>query len=141
MAFLLSGSSHERVYASGGYWMASLAAAPLYLTYKMYRTGVESEARQGVILEAAHDVGVPGLRLHVADVVEEIRAEERARGLLEEHAGVPGVREVGRVAVAEAAPAGREGLVVLEDAPLPPDYSVFGEVATTPSGPPSNAWI
>ena len=32
-----------------------LTAAPLYLTYKMYRTGVESEARQGAILEAAHD--------------------------------------------------------------------------------------
>ena len=32
-----------------------LAAAPLYLTYKMYRTGAESEARQGAILEAAHD--------------------------------------------------------------------------------------
>ena len=28
---------------------------PLYLTYKMYRAGVESEARQGAILEAAHD--------------------------------------------------------------------------------------
>ena len=32
-----------------------LAAAPLYLTYKMYRAGRESEARQGAILEAAHD--------------------------------------------------------------------------------------
>jgi PAS domain S-box-containing protein len=32
-----------------------LAAAPLYLTYKMYRAGAESEARQGAILEAAHD--------------------------------------------------------------------------------------
>jgi PAS domain S-box-containing protein len=32
-----------------------LTAAPLYLTYKMYRAGVESEARQGAILEAAHD--------------------------------------------------------------------------------------
>jgi PAS domain S-box-containing protein len=26
-----------------------------YLTYKMYRTGLETEARQGAILEAAHD--------------------------------------------------------------------------------------
>ena len=41
---------------SSGYWLAILlTAAPLYLTYKMYRTGDESEARQGAILEAAHD--------------------------------------------------------------------------------------
>jgi PAS domain S-box-containing protein len=41
---------------SAGYGLtALLAAAPLYLTYKMYRTGAESEARQGAILEAAHD--------------------------------------------------------------------------------------
>ena len=39
-----------------GYWLTLLlTAAPLYLTYKMYREGVESEARQGAILEAAHD--------------------------------------------------------------------------------------
>jgi PAS domain S-box-containing protein len=39
-----------------GYWLTLLVtAAPLYLTYKMYRTGVESEARQGAILEAADD--------------------------------------------------------------------------------------
>jgi PAS domain S-box-containing protein len=41
---------------SSGYWLTLLlAAAPLYLTYKVYRTGVASEARQGAILEAAHD--------------------------------------------------------------------------------------
>jgi PAS domain S-box-containing protein len=41
---------------SSGYWLAILlTAGPLYLTYKMYRTGVESEARQGAILEAAQD--------------------------------------------------------------------------------------
>ena len=41
---------------SSGYWLTLLlAAAPLYLTYKMYRTGADSEARQGAILEAAHD--------------------------------------------------------------------------------------
>jgi PAS domain S-box-containing protein len=41
---------------SSGYWLAILlTAAPLYLTYKMYRTGIESEARQGAILEAAQD--------------------------------------------------------------------------------------
>jgi PAS domain S-box-containing protein len=41
---------------SSGYWLAFLlTAAPLYLTYKMYRAGAESEARQGAILEAAHD--------------------------------------------------------------------------------------
>src|SRR5206468_1320350 len=39
-----------------GYWLPLvLTAAPLYLTYKLYRAGRESEARQGAILEAAHD--------------------------------------------------------------------------------------
>ena len=41
---------------SAGYWLTLLlAAAPLYLTYKVYRAGLETEARQGAILEAAHD--------------------------------------------------------------------------------------
>ena len=41
---------------TSGYWLAILLmAAPLYLTYRMYRAGVEVEARQGAILEAAHD--------------------------------------------------------------------------------------
>ena len=41
---------------SAGYWLTLLlTAAPLYLTYKMYRAGKETEARQGAILEAAHD--------------------------------------------------------------------------------------
>jgi len=41
---------------SSGYWLTLLlTAAPLYLTYKMYRAGRESDARQGAILEAAHD--------------------------------------------------------------------------------------
>jgi PAS domain S-box-containing protein len=41
---------------SSGYWLTLLlTAAPLYLTYRMYRAGVESEAQQGAILEAAHD--------------------------------------------------------------------------------------
>ena len=41
---------------SSGYWLtALLTAAPLYLTYKMYRAGIESEKQQGRILEAAHD--------------------------------------------------------------------------------------
>ena len=41
---------------SSGYWLTILlTAAPLYLTYRMYRAGVESTARQGAILEAAHD--------------------------------------------------------------------------------------
>ncbi|HEY7290641.1 MAG TPA: ATP-binding protein [Vicinamibacterales bacterium] len=45
-----------QVVRSSGPWMTLLlTAAPLYLTYKMYRAGVESEARQGAILEAAHD--------------------------------------------------------------------------------------
>ena len=39
-----------------GYWLTLLlTAAPLYLTYRMYRAGRESEARQGAILKAAHD--------------------------------------------------------------------------------------
>jgi PAS domain S-box-containing protein len=41
---------------SSGYWLTLLlAAAPLYLTYKVYRAGAQTEARQGAILEAAHD--------------------------------------------------------------------------------------
>jgi PAS domain S-box-containing protein len=44
------------VMESSGYWLTVLLAAlPLYLTYKVYRAGKESEARQGAILEAAHD--------------------------------------------------------------------------------------
>ena len=45
-----------RVTESSGWWLtALLTAAPLYLTYRMYRAGAESEARQGAILEAAYD--------------------------------------------------------------------------------------
>ena len=45
-----------KVTESSGYWLTLLLfAAPLYLTYKMYRAGRESDARQGAILEAAHD--------------------------------------------------------------------------------------
>jgi PAS domain S-box-containing protein len=45
-----------QVTESSGYWLTLLlTAAPLYLTYKMYRAGAESEARQGAILEAAAD--------------------------------------------------------------------------------------
>jgi PAS domain S-box-containing protein len=41
---------------SSGYWLTLLlTAAPLYLTYKVYRTGIATEARQGAILEAAQD--------------------------------------------------------------------------------------
>jgi PAS domain S-box-containing protein len=44
------------VTATSGYWLALLVmSAPLFLTYKIYRAGVEVEARQGAILEAAHD--------------------------------------------------------------------------------------
>ena len=44
------------VTASAGYWLTLLlASAPLFLTYKIYRAGTEVEARQGAILEAAHD--------------------------------------------------------------------------------------
>jgi PAS domain S-box-containing protein len=45
-----------KVTQSAGYGLTLLlTAAPLYLTYKMYRAGRESEARQGAILEAAQD--------------------------------------------------------------------------------------
>ena len=41
---------------SSGVWFAVLLLlAPLYLTYKVYRTGVDVEAKQGAILEAASD--------------------------------------------------------------------------------------
>ena len=45
-----------KVTETSGYWLTMLlAAAPLYLTYKMYMAGRETEAHQGAILEAAHD--------------------------------------------------------------------------------------
>src|SRR4029077_4062889 len=45
-----------KVTESAGYGLTLLlTAAPLYLTYKMYRAGRESDARQGAILEAAQD--------------------------------------------------------------------------------------
>jgi PAS domain S-box-containing protein len=45
-----------KVTESSGYWLTLLlTAAPLYLPYRMYRAGRESDARQGAILEAAHD--------------------------------------------------------------------------------------
>jgi PAS domain S-box-containing protein len=44
------------VMESAGTWLTLIVSAlPLYLTYKVYRAGEESEARQGAILEAAHD--------------------------------------------------------------------------------------
>jgi PAS domain S-box-containing protein len=58
-SYLLGAVSAAAVIAvteSSGYWLTLvLTAAPLYLTYKLYRTGRESAARQGAILEAAHD--------------------------------------------------------------------------------------
>src|SRR5581483_11423159 len=45
-----------KVTETAGYWLTLLlAAAPLYLIYRMYRAGREVEARQGAILEAAAD--------------------------------------------------------------------------------------
>src|SRR5262249_4419069 len=41
---------------SSGYALTILLAAlPMYLTFKVYRASVETKARQGAILEAAHD--------------------------------------------------------------------------------------
>jgi PAS domain S-box-containing protein len=45
-----------KVSETSGYWLTLLLAVPVaYLTLKMYRAGVEIEARQGAILEAAQD--------------------------------------------------------------------------------------
>ena len=44
------------VTSTWGAWLALIpTAAPLYLTYRVYRASVEVGARQGAILEAAHD--------------------------------------------------------------------------------------
>jgi len=44
------------VMESAGTWLTLIVSAlPLYLIYKVYRAGEESEARQGAILEAAND--------------------------------------------------------------------------------------
>jgi PAS domain S-box-containing protein len=44
------------VIETAGYWLTLLlAAAPLYLTYKVYKAGTQTEAQQGAILSAAHD--------------------------------------------------------------------------------------
>src|SRR5262249_29761842 len=45
-----------KVTESSGYWLTLLlTSAPLYLTYRMYRAGRESEARQGGVLETGED--------------------------------------------------------------------------------------
>jgi PAS domain S-box-containing protein len=45
----------EVTFTSGALLALFPTAAPLYLTYRVYRASVEVEARQGAILEAAHD--------------------------------------------------------------------------------------
>ena len=58
-SYLLGAAASAIVLAvteSSGVWFAVLLLlAPLYLTYKVYRTGVDVEAKQGAILEAASD--------------------------------------------------------------------------------------
>jgi PAS domain S-box-containing protein len=71
---------------SSGYWLTLLlTAAPMYLTYKMYRAGVASEARQGAILEAAHDAIITmDQRFHVREfnpAAERMFALERVQML------------------------------------------------------------
>jgi PAS domain S-box-containing protein len=62
-----------------GYWLTLLlTSAPFYLTYKMYRAGRESEARQGAILEAAPD-GIITMDRHL-DVREFNPAAEQMFG-------------------------------------------------------------
>ena len=52
----VSAAAAIAVTARSGYWLTLvLTATPLYLTYKLYRAGKASDARQGAILEAAHD--------------------------------------------------------------------------------------
>jgi PAS domain S-box-containing protein len=67
------------VTASAGYGLTLLfAAAPLYLTYRLYRAGKETEARQGAILEAAQDAIVT--IDHQLNIREFNRAAERVFG-------------------------------------------------------------
>src|SRR5262249_42888419 len=67
-----------------GYWLPFvLTAAPLYLTYKLYRAGKESEARQGAILEAAHDAIIT-IDTHL-NIREFNPAAERMFGVLRMH--------------------------------------------------------
>jgi len=58
-SYLLGAAAAEvmiAVTSTSGPWLALfLTAAPLYLSYRVYRASVEVEARQGAILEAAHD--------------------------------------------------------------------------------------
>ena len=58
-SYLLGAAASAIVLAvteSSGVWFAVLLLlAPLYLTYKVYRTGADVEAKQGAILEAASD--------------------------------------------------------------------------------------
>src|SRR5215213_3552227 len=72
------------------------------------------DTRQRLFRAVEHAHG--GDRLAVAELVEEIRAEQGARRLLEEQAGFPTVRDVRGVAEAEAAGAGAELLVLGQSA-------------------------
>ena len=71
-SYLLGAVSAAAVIAvteSSGYWLTLvLIAAPLYMTYKLYRIGKASDARQGAILEAAHDAIITiDQRLHIRE--------------------------------------------------------------------------
>src|SRR5438874_816833 len=70
------------------------------------------------VTKAPDDVG-GGERLDLAVLLQDIRAEERAFGLLEEETRVPAVGHVRRAAVAEAVPPGRDDLAVRERARRP----------------------
>ena len=106
-----------QVTESSGYWLTLLlTAAPLYLTYKMYRAGKESEARQGAILEAAHDAIITmDQQLNIREFnpaaeqmfgyarldilgrnVGAAAAAVRPRGARRRTEGVPGHRQAGR---------------------------------------------
>jgi PAS domain S-box-containing protein len=58
-SYLLGAAAAQVIIAvasTSGAWLAVfLTAAPLYLSYTLYRANLDVEARQGAILEAAHD--------------------------------------------------------------------------------------
>src|SRR5438093_147838 len=91
------------------------------------RPGLVAEER---VAEAPDHIG-GGDRLDLAVLLQEIRAEERALGRLEEEARVPAVGHVRRAAVAPAVPPRHDDLAVRERPRRPVgDLGHLGHVAT-----------
>ena len=99
-----------------GYWLTLvLTAAPLYMTYKLYRAGKESDARQGAILEAAHDAIITvDPHLHIREFNP---AAEQMFGAL-------------RINML-----GRDVELLLPDAERKPQRHALGQYLTTGEGP------